>query len=434
MREMKNSGIEWIGKIPCAWKVERISSCFSEIKEKNTDNLYNNALQFKMGSIIRKPVKWDTSEVSETYSNYTIVHPNVIMINGLNLEFDFVTQRVAMVKEDGIITSAYIAIKPSDSISPPYMCYLLKTYDTCQAFHNMGKGLRKIMSFSELKTKCILIPYIDEQHRIVSFLDHKCANIDSIIEKTKTTIAEYRKLKQSITTEAVTKGIRGDRPMKDSGIEWIGEIPREWKVCNVKKLFKFGKCLPITKDHLIPTGIPVISYGQIHSKTNSGTRIQEDLLRYVSNDYLKTNSSSLVHQGDFIFADTSEDLEGCGNCAYINHEQVLFAGYHTIILQSIERHNNSYLAYLFLTDSWRSQIRSKVSGVKLFSISKRILASITAILPHVQEQFEIVEYLDKKCNEIDTIIAKKAQYLIEIESYKKSLIYECVTGKKEVVQ
>lgn len=151
MREMKDSGIEWIGAIPAAWGVHRIASHFQEIKEKNTANAYSNALQFKMGKIIAKPQKWDEDETNETYSAYTVVHPNTIMINGLNLEFDFVTQRVARVECNGIITSAYIALSPRNDINAEYICYLLKSYDACRAFHSMGRGLRKILSAKNLK-------------------------------------------------------------------------------------------------------------------------------------------------------------------------------------------------------------------------------------------------------------------------------------------
>ena len=123
---MKDSGIEWIGEIPEDWDVRRISTCFKEIDEKNIDNKETRALQFKMGNIIPKPIKWDDNEVSETHASYTIVHPGSIIINGLNLEFDFITQRVAIVRDDGIITSAYICLQPKDTVDSQYMCYLLK--------------------------------------------------------------------------------------------------------------------------------------------------------------------------------------------------------------------------------------------------------------------------------------------------------------------
>ena len=171
-QEMKDSGVAWIGEIPTEWKVERLARCLSEIKEKNTDCQNSNALQFKMGEIIRKHTKTATiKDDPEIFSAYTVVQPGAIIINGLNLEFDFVTQRVGLVKENGIITSAYIAVTPTGMVFPEYMCYLLKSYDYCKAFHSMGRGLRKILSYKELRDKSVLIPPFDEQKKIANYLN-----------------------------------------------------------------------------------------------------------------------------------------------------------------------------------------------------------------------------------------------------------------------
>lgn len=215
------------------------------------------------------------------------------------------------------------------------------------------------------------------------------------------------------------------RDMKDSGVEWIGEIPKEWGIKPLKALFSFGKGLPITKENLKENGIPVISYGQIHAKWNSGTTLHDELKRYVDNKYLKTNPSSLVKKGDFILADTSEDREGCGNCAYIDKDETLFAGYHTIILKSLCNCDNKYFAYLFITDAWRSQIRMRVTGVKLFSISKRILANTSVIIPCNAN--EIVSFLDKKCTQIDKLIENQQKQIEKLKAYKQSIITETVT-------
>lgn len=215
------------------------------------------------------------------------------------------------------------------------------------------------------------------------------------------------------------------REMKDSGVEWIDKIPKEWKIAPLKTLFSFGKGLPITKDNLTESGIAVISYGQIHAKWNSGVTTHRELFRFVGKEYLDTNATSLVKKGDFILADTSEDKDGCGNCAYIDKDEMIFAGYHTIILRSLCGSENRYFAYLFLTDSWRSQIRKAVSGVKLFSISKRILASCSVIVP---DNFQnIVTFLDKKITQIDALIANQQTQIEKLKAYKQSLITEVVT-------
>ena len=397
MREMKDSGIEWIGAIPAAWGVHRIASHFQEIKEKNTDNAYSNALQFKMGRIIAKPQKWDEDETNETYSAYTVVHPNTIMINGLNLEFDFVTQRVARVECDGIITSAYIALSPRDDINAKYICYLFKSYDACRAFHSMGRGLRKILSYSELKNKPIVIPPLAEQERIAAFLDAECAEIDTVLEKTRASIEEYKKLKQAVITQAVTKGIRGDRPMKDSGIEWIGEIPAEWDYTKAKN------CVNIQNgsDPKTEGSIPVYGSGASSFKTCGEYKEGPSVLigrkgatlhipHYISTKFWNVDTAFNV------YAKPNFDLKFYFYCAC----------------------SFDYRFY--------------ISQTTLPSMTQTAYENMFLPLPSNDEQRAIASYLDNRCEEIDALIWKKQECLAEIENYKKSLIYEYVTGKREV--
>lgn len=418
MREMKDSGTEWVGAIPAAWGVHRIASHFQEIKEKNTANAYSNALQFKMGKIIAKPQKWDEDETNETYSAYTVVHPNTIMINGLNLEFDFVTQRVARVECNGIITSAYIALSPRDDINAEYICYLLKSYDACRAFHSMGRGLRKILSYSELKNKPIVVPPLAEQERIAAFLDAECAEIDAVLEKTRASIEEYKKLKQAVITQAVTKGIRGDRPMKDSGIEWIGDIPAEWDVIRVKQLLKErnerskeGKEEPLSmsqKVGLVPT----------------------KFLESIPNMASSFVGAKLAYVDDLVFNKLKAHL---GVFSVSRYDGLVSPDY--AVYCSTGKSNLKYLEYIFKTPQCIGEFRKKSTGIAagLMRLYTEGLFSIYLPYPALTEQEEIAEYLNEKCAGIDALIAKKQQYLTEIETYKKSLIYEYVTGKKEVV-
>ena len=218
-----------------------------------------------------------------------------------------------------------------------------------------------------------------------------------------------------------------DREMVYSGYEWLGDIPEDWTTCRTKNMFNFGKGLSITKDNLVGTGTPVISYGQIHSKMNSGTALCNELIRFVPEEYLEASPDSLVKKNDFIFADTSEDLDGCGNCVFVDRSMNLFAGYHTIILRANNSAENKYFAYLFKTDAWRSQIRSKVSGVKVFSISRKILADTVLIVPSECDQRRIVDYLDCKCAVIDAVISKTNATIEEYKKLKQSIIVEAVT-------
>jgi len=212
---------------------------------------------------------------------------------------------------------------------------------------------------------------------------------------------------------------------KNSGIQWLGEIPSHWKTTQMKRLFSFGKGLSITKSDLVEEGQPVISYGQVHAKNNPGTRVEDHLLRFVPVAIAESNPSSAVSKGDFIFADTSEDLTGCGNCAYIDRDGI-FAGYHSVIARS-ERRDNKYFAYLFLTDAWRTQLRSSVGGVKVFSITQSILGQTTIIIPSEKEQEVIAAYLDQKVGKIDAILSEKEAMVEQLQQYRKSLISETVT-------
>ena len=217
------------------------------------------------------------------------------------------------------------------------------------------------------------------------------------------------------------------RAMKDSSVEWIGEIPEGWEVYNIRHEFSFGKGLPITKDDLRDSGEPVISYGQIHSKINTGTTVKPALVRYVEEKYLDTHPDSLAQKGDLILADTSEDVAGCGNCIYVDTDVPVFAGYHTIILRNKTNHNQRFLSYLFQTDAWRSQIRKQVTGVKLFSISQKILRSTSVIIPQYEEQERIADYLDTECARIDAVIEKTRASIEEYRKLKQSVITQAVT-------
>lgn len=205
---MKDSGIEWVGEIPASWDVSPIRANMVEVTEKNIFGKVKQALKFTYGQIVPK-TNFDADEdsyVADTILNYTIVTPGTIVLNGLNLNFDFVTKRVGLVGEAGVITSAYIAFKPIDNckLSSEFVTYLLKTYDACKAFHNMGGGVRKILNYSELKKVYIVFPSYDEQQAIVDYLDAKCSEIDQVIAQKQeqlTTLADYKK---SLIYEYVT--------------------------------------------------------------------------------------------------------------------------------------------------------------------------------------------------------------------------------------
>ena len=432
MSEMKNSGVEWLGKIPNHWMIRRIKNLFELRNEKNYEALEDVnliSLYTDKGVVQHSDLTETTGNKAVKAEGYKIVKEDDIVVNIILCWMGAVGRSAY----NGVTSPAYDVYKPLHDTNSKYYHYLFRTSQFNGECYRYGRGimLMRWRTYStEFRAISVPLPPEDEQERIVEFLDKKLDDVDRLIGNVQTQIERLKAYKQSLITEVVTKGLDSTVPMKNSGVEWIGEIPEKWSVVPLKSKFSFGKGLPITKDDLVEEGIPVISYGQIHAKWNTGVTTHENLLRYVNESYLESNSSALVKKGDLIMADTSEDRDGCGNCAYIDTDETVFAGYHTIILNALNPENNKYFAYLFLTDNWRSQIRKAVSGVKLFSISRRILGCVSVLVPNNAE--DIVNYLDAKCAYIDRLIAIKQAKIEKLEQYKRSLIYEYVTGKKEV--
>lgn len=222
------------------------------------------------------------------------------------------------------------------------------------------------------------------------------------------------------------------REMKDSGIECYGEIPAHWEIKPLRFIFSFTKGLSITKADLVEDGIPVISYGQIHAKDCDGVHLMQPHIRYISNDF-PVISSSRMEKEDIVFADTSEDLEGMGNAVRNDNDLDVYAGYHTVLGHSILHEDNRYFGYLFKSVAWRYQLQRVAECVKVYSITQRRLKASKAIVPPLEERIKISDFLDSKCSQIDAAIRRQESIIEKLKAYRQSLIYEVVTGKKEVV-
>ncbi|MEX2592796.1 MAG: restriction endonuclease subunit S [Anditalea sp.] len=214
---------------------------------------------------------------------------------------------------------------------------------------------------------------------------------------------------------------------KSSGIEWIGEIPGHWEVMRFAYLFSFSRGLGITKQDLLNEGIPCVNYGEIHSKYGFTVDPELQQLKCVEEVYLETSDKSLLRRGDFVFADTSEDIEGSGNFTCLDSDTPTFAGYHTVIARHSSGNSYKFLAYYFDSLEYRNQIRSSVSGIKVYSITQGILKNSNVLLPPPSEQTAIAIYLDRKTAEIDELIADKKRLLELYEEEKTAIINQAVT-------
>ena len=318
-------------------------------------------------------------------------------------------------------------------VCPDYVAYYLSAESVRQLLRLEARGFTRInLKIDRLASQEVLLPKLSVQRQIVAYLDEKAAAIDARVAVLEKKLAAYRRLKTSVINRAVTRGLDPKAEMKDSGVDWIGKIPAGWEARNLTQCCDFFKGLAITKADLTESGTPVISYGQIHSKLNIGTHLRPELLRHVPEAIAAADPGSRLKVGDIVFADTSEDVEGCGNCVLIDAEFPVYAGYHAIVARPDESGRSRYLSYLFNAPRWRAQIRAKVAGIKVFSITQRIFKGVSLLLPSVADANAIADYLDAECAKID----KMAELVTrEIELYgklKRSLINEVVTGKRKV--
>lgn len=202
--KMKDSGIPWIGMIPEHWEIKRIASLFTGKVETNADFQYQHAYKFNYGELVPKNEVGDIEEYRSTYVKYSIIKKNDILINGLNLNYDFVSQRVAIAPNDGIITSAYIVVRPKQDTNSSYYTYLFKTMDNKKMFHGMGTGIRLTLSFDELKKQLIPVPSPEEQKAIVAYIEDKCNKISSLISELEAEIEYLKEYKQKLIADCVT--------------------------------------------------------------------------------------------------------------------------------------------------------------------------------------------------------------------------------------
>lgn len=427
--EYRDSGVEWIDAIPFHWEVLPTFSLCEASTKKNIDGAENNVLSLSYGNIIPKDIETNFGLLPESFNTYQIVENGDIILRLTDLQNDKNSLRVGLAKQKGIITSAYLKLSSQGSMLSEYLYRLLHSYDTTKVFYGMGGGLRQSMKFEDFRRLPLLLPSKNEQGKIIDFLDHETTKIDNLIEKQQQLIEILKEKRQAVISHAVTKGLNPDVPMKDSGVEWLGEIPTHWRLSKLRYMFSFGKGLTITKENLQDEGIPCVNYSEIHSKYGFEVNPQVHALKCVDISYLKNNSSSLIQKGDIIFADTSEDTEGAGNFTQLIIEETIFAGYHTIIARPLNKEYFRFYAYLLDSKELRTQIRNTVKGVKVFSVTQAILKGVSIWFPLPEEQEHIVVYLDSQTTKIDILINKQLQQIELLKERRTALISAAVTGK-----
>lgn len=426
MRKMRDSGIEWVGAIPQDWQLSKIGNLYTQRNEKVSDKDYQ-PLSVTMQGILPQLA---TAAKTDDGDNRKLVRVGDFAINSRSDR----RGSCGISPLDGSVSLINIILTPRTAMHPGYYNWLFHTTLFADEFYKWGHGIVADLwttRWQEMKSITVPVPEYAEQERIAAFLDAECAEIDAVLEKTRASIEEYKKLKQAVITQAVTKGIRGDRPMKDSGIEWIGEIPESWEVSSVRYIGQLQN--GISKGgEFFGKGFPFVSYGDVYKNYELPHSVS-GLIDTTEDE----RTAYSVEYGDIFFTRTSETIEEVGFSCVCKRSipNATFAGF-IIRLRPFcadEKILTDYAKYYFRGEHIRAYLVKEMNLVTRASLGQTLLKGMSVIVPPKSVQKEIAEYLDDKCADIDALIAKKQQYLTEIENYKKSLIYEYVTGKKEVV-
>lgn len=422
MRKMRDSGIDWIGTIPQDWQLSKIGNLYTQRNEKVSDKDYQ-PLSVTMQGILPQLA---TAAKTDDGDNRKLVRVGDFAINSRSDR----RGSCGISPLDGSVSLINIILTPRTAMHPGYYNWLFHTTLFADEFYKWGHGIVADLwttRWQEMKSITVPVPEYAEQERIAAFLDAECAEIDTVLEKTRASIEEYKKLKQAVIRQAVTKGIRGDRPMKDSGIEWIGEIANEFAVYKFKYLLKtpmqYGANeAGITFDKTLPR------YIRITDITSDG-RLKQDNRLCIEDTVAKPY---ILQDGDLLFA-RSGGTVGKSFLYKQSYGNAAFAGY---LIRAVVNRTIAVPEYVYyytnssIYDTWKNSIFIQST---IQNIGADRYSNMPIIVPNnIEEQRSIVEYLNERCVGIDALIRKKQQYLTEIENYKKSLIYEYVTGKKEV--
>ena len=413
-RPMKDSGIEWIGEIPQEWGV-------SKLKYLGT---YINGYAFKpddwsdSGKIIIRIQDLTGSNDRPNYFNGVIDSKYDVNNGDILVSWAATLDAFKWNKGNGWLNQhIFKAIPKTDIICYDYFFWMIK--ESMKNMNNDNKHgiFMQHVTLDVFENFVIPLPHLDEQQRIADFLDRKSAEIDTVIKKTEESVEEYKKLKQSIITEAVTKGIRPCRKMKPSGIEWIGDIPEEWEITKLKWILKERK------DRSIDGKEEPLSMSQ---KLGLIPTKEMDNIPNIASSFV---GAKLCFKNDLVFNKLKAHLGVFAVSKYDGLVSPDYAVYYANNKTSLE-----FFEYLFKTPQYISEFKKRSTGVGagLTRLYTDELYSIYCALPSFNEQKEISDYINTKCAEIDKLIEAKQKIVEEMQTYKKSVIYEYVTGKKEV--
>lgn len=407
MTRMKESGIEWIGQIPEEWEVDFVNHIFEEHKQKNKGNKEKNLLSLSYGRIIRKSIDTSFGLLPESFDTYNIIQRGDIVLRLTDLQNDKRSLRVGLARENGIITSAYLTLRLKNiCCSDSYMYYLLYTYDICKVFYNFGGGVRQGGTWSDIYKMELLIPPKNEQQKIADFLDKKTAQLDKVKDLLEEQIQKLKDYRASLIYETVTNGLDKTVPMKDSGINWIGQVPEGWGVKRLKYLVEISTGTSNTQDRTVESeGYPFFVRSQNVEKLPTYTHDTEAIL-------------------------TAGDGVGVGKV--FHYYKGKFTAHQRVYILSNFKNIESKFLFYYVSINLKNEVSLGGAKSTVDSIRMPMLSNFMVSIPSSTEQHNISNYLDCEIKRIQAMIEIKQNQIENIDKQRQTLIYDYVTGKRRV--
>lgn len=415
-KKTKDSGIEWIGEIPEDWELNPISVYFYNRNEKVSDYDYEPLSVTKKGVV---PQLEDAAK-SNAHDDRKKVCIGDFVINSRSDR----KQSCGLSNYDGSVSLINLVLVHKSGVCQAYSKYLLNNYGFAEEFYRWGTGIVADLwstKWDLMKRIIVAIPNVSTQHQIAEYLDKKCSQIDDLIANNQSQIDKLKEYKQSVITQAVTKGLDPNVETKDSGIDWIGQIPKTWEVVRIKNVAHFNPVIKMNQ------GIETISYapmecvknGWLIHKETSVNNISSGLTLFEENDIVMAKVTPCFENGNIAIATDLKNGIACGSS-----ELFVFRSKNKF---------NKWLFYFLRNNIFKQRASATMTGTGgLKRVSPKFVSDYSLALPSLLEQQQIADYLDKKCSQIDSLIELKQQKIEKLQEYKKSLIYEYVTGKKEV--
>jgi len=421
----KAANSDWLAEVPSHWKLQPGLAVVKENKDKNKGMVEDTVLSLSYGRVIVKPPEKLTGLVPESFETYQVIRPNDIIIRPTDLQNDHTSLRTGIAKNHGIITSAYICLRPDPKHSPSYIHYLLHAYDLLKVFYGMGSGLRQNLDYRDFKRMELCLATRDEQDRIADFLDQKTAEIDEAIAKKQRLIELLKEQKSILINQTVTKGLNPDVPMRDSGVEWIGKVPEHWESKRLKFLLDVKGRIGFrgyTTDDLVESGDGALTLGASHITDDGYLNLSNPV--YISWQKYNESPEIMVNNEDLLVVQRGST---CGKVGYVEtQEQFITINPSLVLLKNIST-NPKFILYAIL--AMRKYIDMLVSSTAIPMLSQEQIGNFSIPLPPEREMAEIISYIETaEVSYSQAIHLQKASISTLIE-YKATIVADTVTGK-----